>query len=651
MSLFHKNTLLGVSGSGSVGPVYSDDVFHSFLYEGTGVARSLDVGIDLSAKGGLVWTKNRSSTTNHELVTTKGGTGKALRTNTSDQEASSSASVTAFNNDGYSLGTHNSYNHSGHEYCAWIFRQEPGFFNVVEYSGTGAAQTINHGLGSTPGMIWVKRTDAAGDWQVYHRSLASTEYLVLNSTAAKATGTTRWNSSAASSTQFTVGTDASVNANGGSYIAYVFAHDDQSFGENEDEAIIKCGTYTGGGSTDVSVDLGFEPQWLIVKESSHSGADWVVLDIMRGLSQDSGEYDDSDALLKANTLAAETIDDAVNLNATGFTAMNSSLLNVSSRTYIYMAIRRSHKEPSAGTEVFTADANGLNASAGAKVFEANHQVDLLIARRRNHPSYPTLEGWKWIDRSRGKFQWLDSSRTDGLGEYTTLYGAFDVETGVLGGASAFDASGMFAFMFKRAAKFFDIVTFNPSGTAGYTVKHNLGVVPELIIHKHRGGIPWYIYAEPAGNTKAIQFNGDWLTGSTYWNNTSPTATEYTLGDAVHINNYLGNYVSYLFASLDGVSKIGSYSGTGNDVDVDCGFTAGARFIMIKRLDGSGDWFVWDSARGIATGNDPLTRFNRKNLETTSTDYIDPLSSGFTVTSSAHDALNASGGSYLFFAIA
>ena len=111
------------------------------------------------------------------------------------------------------------------------------------------------------------------------------------------------------------------------------------------------------------------------------------------------------------------------------------------------------------------------------------------------------------------------------------------------------------------------------------------------------------------------------------------------------------YIAYLFASLDGISKVGSYTGTGSNVNVDCGFTAGSRFILIKRTDSSGDWYVWDTERGIVSGNDPYLLLNSDAAEVTNTDYIDPLNAGFTVTSSAPAALNASGGTYLFLAIA
>ena len=117
------------------------------------------------------------------------------------------------------------------------------------------------------------------------------------------------------------------------------------------------------------------------------------------------------------------------------------------------------------------------------------------------------------------------------------------------------------------------------------------------------------------------------------------------------NSNTKKFVAYLFATLAGISKVGSYTGTGNNIDVDCGFTAGARFVLIKRTDSAGDWYVWDTTRGIVGGNDPYLLLNNDAAQVTNKDYIDPLNSGFTVTSSAIADLNTSGGNYIFLAIA
>jgi len=137
-----------------------------------------------------------------------------------------------------------------------------------------------------------------------------------------------------------------------------------------------------------------------------------------------------------------------------------------------------------------------------------------------------------------------------------------------------------------------------------------------------------------------------------WNSTYPTSTVFSIGTAggSNANTYL--YVAYLFATCAGVSKVGSYSGnTGVTVTVPCGFTGGVRFVLIKRTDSTGDWYVWDSARGIVAGNDPYLLLNSTAAEVTGTDYVDTYSAGFEVTTTAPAALNATGGTYIFLAIA
>ena len=87
------------------------------------------------------------------------------------------------------------------------------------------------------------------------------------------------------------------------------------------------------------------------------------------------------------------------------------------------------------------------------------------------------------------------------------------------------------------------------------------------------------------------------------------------------------------------------------MNIDCGFTSGARFILIKRVTpGSGDWFVWDTARGISAGSDPYVYLNSTAAEVTGNDYIDPYSAGFTITSSA-TWINVNTYKYIFFAVA
>jgi hypothetical protein len=100
-----------------------------------------------------------------------------------------------------------------------------------------------------------------------------------------------------------------------------------------------------------------------------------------------------------------------------------------------------------------------------------------------------------------------------------------------------------------------------------------------------------------------------------------------------------------------VSKVGSYTGTGALQTIDCGFTLGARYVLIKRTDSTGGWYVWDSARGIISGDDPYLLLNTTVAEITNTNYVDTDTTGFKVTAAAPADINASGGTYIFLAIA
>jgi hypothetical protein len=162
---------------------------------------------------------------------------------------------------------------------------------------------------------------------------------------------------------------------------------------------------------------------------------------------------------------------------------------------------------------------------------------------------------------------------------------------------------------------------------------------------------WYTYAASLGVNEALQLNQDFAQlGFGYWNSTAPTTSVFSIGTGS--NNDSGvTYVAYLFATCPGVSKVGSYTGTGTTQTINCGFAAGARFVLIKRTDSTGDWYVWDSARGIVSGNDPYLLLNSSAAEVTNTDYVDTAATGFEISSTAPAAINASGGAFIFLAIA
>ena len=651
-------TKLLQAAAGNAGEaVYVDDLFSTQLYTGDGTARSIVNGVDLSDKGGLVWTKNRGfpspyNISNHNFVDSTRGVSKYIRSNATDAEATDSSGITAFNNNGYSLGTAGNWNASGSDYVSWTFAKQEKFFDIVTYTGNATAgRTISHNLGSVPGMIIIKSTSSAQSWAMYHRGTdASTPegyFLILNNTdvrqiATSAEGGNTWNNTAPTATEFTLGDYVGVNKNGDTFVAYLFAHDESEFGEDSDEAIIKCGRYNGNGSSGQFINLGFEPQFLMIK-SLTSSHDWYMADNMRGMANTDAST--AHRYLYAQAASAEEgYASRWRRESTGFHLTSAATgLNGSSNSYMYVAIARSHKPASefAATNLFTPLANPNNSSA--PYWTASHVIDTFWQKNT------TSGGWYVGDRLRqGKELQLDSTAAEGGASNHQ----FDYQTGVGDGASG---SNAFRYLFRRAKGFFDVVSYTGDGTST-SFSHNLGATPELKIIKIRSdAFGWLVGGSAVtGGTKDYQLYLDTnaaQANTNYWG-----AVDSASAFSVVASNYLSNvsgqtYLAYLFATVAGISKIGSYTGTGSDLNVDCGFSAGARFVVIKRTDSTGDWYVFDSVRGIVAGNDPYYLINSNAAQVTNTDYIDPLSSGFTITSSAPAGLNASSGTYIFLAIA
>jgi hypothetical protein len=210
---------------------------------------------------------------------------------------------------------------------------------VVTYTGNGTSQTISHNLGANVGFMVVKKTSATGSWIAWHREFADTAQgrLLLNETSSYNFASSYWNNTAPTSSGFTVGSNANTNASGSTYVAYLFAHNDGDgeFGPSGDQDIIKCGSYTGNGSTTGPViDLGFEPQWVLIKESSNTG-NWQLFDNMRGMVADG-----VDARIAPNVSSAEDSIQSLTPTATGFKINTTSgNMNTNNSDHIYMAIR------------------------------------------------------------------------------------------------------------------------------------------------------------------------------------------------------------------------------------------------------------------------------------------------------------------------
>jgi hypothetical protein len=455
---------------------------------------------------------------------------------------------------------------------------------------------------------------------------------------------------AVTATTFKVTAWADLNNTGATYVAYLFAHNAGGFGLTGTDNVITCGSYTGNSSaTGVLQNLGYEPQWVMIK-SSNDTQDWAIFDNMRGVTTGVGAVD---ARLVANKSEAENNSfDYVEFNATGFTPMRSqTLTNSSSNTYIYIAIRRGPmKVPTTGTSVFALNTRSNATTQNGTVVTSPSALafdQFWMVNRGTNPSNPSAL-FSIFDRLRG-----------GGALYTAYTSAESSSVLNFGNGqnsvrftAAFDtvSTNYVQYFASRAPGFFDVVCNSSGSDSQMLLNHNLGVAPEMIIKKLRNGSAnWNTWASgiPFGNIfDGPNTNGAAYTNGSLGNTTPPSATQFQTYQQTGLS-----YVYYLFASCPGVSKVGSYTGNGSSQTINCGFTGGARFVMIKRTDSTGDWYVWDTARGIVSGNDPHLSLNTTAAEVTSNDTIDTDSTGFVVNQVSATNVNVSSATYIFLAIA
>jgi hypothetical protein len=632
-------------------PNYIEDVFSTYLYTGTNATQSINNGIDLAGKGGMVWLKSRSNAYAAWITDSVRGVSKGLTPSSTSAQTTDATAVTSYNSNGFTLGIDNggSSNTSGSSQCSWTFAKQAKFFDVVTYTGDGAAtKIINHSLNSVPGCVIVKCTSNAGQWFVYHTSLgfSSGQGLVLNST--DSTGVADPPISAATSTNVTiVAASGGINTSGRTYVVYLFATNAGGFGTTGTDNVISCGGGTSDGSALASVTLGYEPQFVLFKDVTNA-SNWTIADNMRGMTASFVNQ----RTLYPNLSSAEDAGFQMQINSTGFNAYTAA----ASANYIYIAIRRPMKVPTDATTVFSPNVATLTGSANTVT--TNFPVDLAI------PFYRQGFYANWFDRLRGDSQSngvrLRSAST--AAEVITSAGlGFDNNTGYVDNYDLTYVSGTGNYVywnFSRRPGFFDVVCYTGNGASSQSIAHNLTVTPQIVIIKARvtdsgnsNGL-WAaaVTTAPSGQ-QGLLLNQNYA-GDTYDNSYGGgfAVASTTFNAPVYWNGSGKTYVAYLFATCPGVSKVGSYTGNGTTQAISCGFTGGARFVMIKRTDSTSDWFVYDTARGMTTLVDPYLPMNGVT-ETATLGSVTTTAGGFTLNASVLAAINASGGSYIFLAIA
>ena len=624
--------------------VYVDDVFSIDRWKGnSSSSRTINNGLDLDGEGGVVFIKSTDSSGDWAVGDTVITGGYYMTTIDGSARSYNANIIKSFKSNGFEIGPDGRVNSSSYEYISFAFRKQTQFFDIVSFTGTGSVQSIAHNLGSVPGMMIIKAYDQhSRDWNVYHRGLnggvnPQNYRLRIDSNAGSANSQSYFDNTAPTATHFTVGTSADINENGTNFVAYLFAHNEAAFGEDSDLPLIACGEYTGNGGN-LDINMGFEPSFFMVKRADGQGS-WVISNTTQAYGKDDTNTDPTDAKtvdLNANT-SMTTTNARISQYPSGIRIRNEGqgFCNDAYTPYVYLAVRTSvglaAKIPTSGTDVFDAGvANGANCPPGS--WTKGFEVDFIL-----HKGINSSDNWEAATRKSGQYRWFPNITT-GLPSTTSGY-QWDSSTGMGEGIS----SSNMIWGWKRSRGF--DVQFNRSEGAG-TYPHNLGQVPEMIWtgslqrndwhgvghHKLRTADPWnyiaYMNNTSAGNS-----------GAGYWNNTAPTATHFTVG-----NNEAQSYYGIMFilwCSVPGICKIDAYDGDGGTTNqVNCGFQP--RYVMIKRVDSSGDWKIWDYSRG-----NNVLRLNLTNGQVNDV-LVSFTSTGFTLIS-PDGTVNASGGRYIYHA--
>ena len=319
-------------------------------YTGTGATQTISDGgnntIGTTFQPDLVWIKSRSATTNHNLFDVLRGTTAYLSSNSTSAEATNANTLTAFGSTGFTVGSDASaigVNVNAATYVGWQWKANgtgvsntngsitstvsantTAGFSVVTYTGTGANATVGHGLGVAPSMIITKKRSSTSDWGVYHTSLTSAAYyLLLDTTAAQALGATYWNSTAPTSSVFSIGTADAVNISTATYVAYCWA---------AVSGYSAFGSYTGNGSADGTFAyVGFRPRYVLIKRTDSTG-DWYIWDTSRNTYNVVGEE------LLADTSGAGNTATDLDILSNGFKIRTTTAaINASGGTFVYAA--------------------------------------------------------------------------------------------------------------------------------------------------------------------------------------------------------------------------------------------------------------------------------------------------------------------------
>lgn len=552
-------------------------------------------------------------------------------------------------------------------------------FSIVKTTGTGGQINFGHGLDTVPEMIINKGTNASGwSWLVYHKDVGTGKYLKLDSS--DATTTNSGSFSSITSTTITNNSSSSTQ----DYINYCFA---------SKRGVSKVGSYKGTGASGNKVYTGFEPAFLLQKETNTSGVNWHIWDNAR----DSNPIEN---ILSPNTNSAEgPVSSGITFNRDGFTINTTNgSINGNGDNYIYYAVAKYTNE----TEL--ADTIGFKPSIdpddhfNTVIYTGNaytrsitgvgFQPDLIWIQNRTSTSgyysgiFDSIRGTAKLLSSQNATidstaytQQLTSFNSDGFslgdnsdgGNYVNLNGnGYVAWCFNAGGNEVTNTDGTIDTTVRANNNLgFSIATYTGVGypaSSTAEIGHGLDSAPELVIIKGTGGTgqsggagSWSVGSSLLGNgwDGGIYLNSTaaYYNAVNYFWNGAPTSSVIKLKSDWFVNGANNNYVAYSFVSKRGVSKVGTYEGTG---------TSGNKiftefepaFLMIKNADDTGNWLILDNVRDTDGVLNEHIYANLNSAEATaSTATVTPNRDGFTIGNSNSIHLNRSGDTFIYLAFA
>ena len=427
--------------------------------------------------------------------------------------------------------------------------------------------------------------------------------------------------------------------------------EEYKFGKSADKNIIDTGSYTGSGDSDgPEINLGWEPQWVLIKGTGT--VNWAIFDSMRGVATKTHSSTGGDNYIHTDEYSGETANlERIEFTPTGFKIKDGGWINTANTKHIYMAIRRSDgnvgKPVEVGTDVFAMPTG--NGSSTIPNFTTNFVTDFATYRK---PA--TTFHWEQTARLMGT-GYVYMNRNLAASHWDKF--VFDSMIGFQNHSG--HGSDVQAWAWKRHAGF-DVQVYDGLGalSAPRVFDHNLGKSPEMIWVKNASSAyNWRVWHKDLNNggasaaaynllldsNDAQSANGDIFGGS---GNALPTKTKWTTGGNAGVNENGSKHLSVLFASVNGVSKVGSYDGTGSSLNITTGFQP--RFLLLKRINGSGSWFVLDTTRGWGAGNDNFLLIDSNGAQDGNYNIGAPTSTGFQLNGSDVN-YNASGNKYIYYA--